>query len=147
MREPVDDRTAAYILETRRAFEDLKQGASQIAGVLVLAGAGADSASPDHPLLAAAADLLGSAGESLRAARATERARRHHAALLQAAHELRAALAQARGKICVDAVLDPLERAYGHLQDASRSLPGFEMVAFDHGCCALARRASQGARA
>ena len=35
----VDDATVVYILETRRYFEDLRQVASQLAGLLVLAAA------------------------------------------------------------------------------------------------------------
>ena len=51
MTETLDDRTTAYILETRRPFEDLRQVASQLAGLLVLAASGAKSAAPDHPML------------------------------------------------------------------------------------------------
>ncbi len=48
----VDDATATYIVENQKCFEDLKQVASQLAGLLVLAAAGSKEALPDHPMLA-----------------------------------------------------------------------------------------------
>ncbi len=47
----VDDATATYIVENQRCFEDFKQVASQLAGLLVLAAAGSKEATPDHPML------------------------------------------------------------------------------------------------
>lgn len=134
---PVDDRTAEYILETRKDFEDLRQVAAQIAGVLVLAAAGAKSASPDHPMLKAAAELHATALDRVRSVRPTERAKVHHASLMQAAGALSRALSAAQ-RIEVDPILRPVREAYAHLQRASNSLPGFEMVAFEQGCCGAA---------
>ena len=131
---PVDDATAAYILETRKCFEDLRQVSAQIAGVLVLAAAGGKSATPDHPMLEAAAELHRAAFGELRSIRPTERARAHHHCLMQAADALATALLAAK-RIEVDPILFPLRAAYAHLQRASNTLPGFEMVAFDQGCC------------
>jgi hypothetical protein len=132
----IDDATATYILETRKCFEDLRQVAAQIAGVLVLAAAGGKSATPDHPMLAAAAELHRTAFDELRRIRPTERARQHHHCLTQAADDLAVALA-ASHRIEVDPILLPVRAAYAHLQRASDTLPGFEMVAFGQGCCAL----------
>ena len=42
----VDDATAAYIVENQKCFEDLKQVAAQLAGLLVLAAAGSKEARP-----------------------------------------------------------------------------------------------------
>ena len=50
----IDEATATYILENQRCFEDLKQVASQLAGLLVLAASGSKEAVPDHPMLDAA---------------------------------------------------------------------------------------------
>ena len=36
----------------------------------------------------------------------------------------------------VEAVLVPLKIGYAHLETASKRLPGFPLVALDHGCCA-----------
>ncbi|HLH45129.1 MAG TPA: hypothetical protein VKV74_19220, partial [Bryobacteraceae bacterium] len=80
----IDDETAAYILETRPRFEDLRQVAAQLAGFLVLNASGANTASPDHPMLAAASELYESAADAVRNARPTSAARPHHRALLEA---------------------------------------------------------------
>jgi hypothetical protein len=133
---PVDDATAEYILGTRKCFEDLRQVAAQIAGVLVLAAAGAKSATPDHPMLAAAAELHRAAFDQLRSVRPTECGRAHHRYLMQAAEALDIALSAAQ-RVEVDSILLPVRAAYAHLQHAGDTLPGFEMVAFAQGCCAV----------
>jgi hypothetical protein len=133
---PVDDATAAYILETSKCFEDLRRVAAQIAGVLVLAAAGGKSATPDHPMLDAAAELHRGASDRLRSIRPTPRSRAHHHCLMQAADALTIALLAAK-RMEVDPILLPVRTAYAHLQRASDTLPGFEMVAFAQGCCTL----------
>ena len=141
--QPVDDATAAYILETRKCFEDLRQVAAQIAGVLVLAAAGAKSATPDHPMLEAAAELHRAAFDDVRSVRPTERARAHHHCLMQAAQALSNAVAVALSgarRMEIDPILLPVRTAYAHLQRAADTLPGFEMVAFEQGCCGAGLR-------
>lgn len=136
----IDDATAGYILETRKCFEDLRQVAAQIAGVLVLAASGGNSARPDHPMLEAARELHAQALDQLRSVRPTQRAREHHHCLRQAAHSLSdalAALAISKRLVEIDPVLVPVRAAYAQLQHAADTLPGFEMVAFGKGCCAL----------
>lgn len=134
----LDDATAAYVLETSRAFEDLRQVAAQLAGLLVLEAAGAQTEMPQHPMLRAAEELFRGAADSVRSARATPRARRHHDHLMRAAADIDCALRAARHSLAVDPILTPLRSAYARLEDASRELPGFEMVAFGNGCCAVA---------
>jgi hypothetical protein len=131
----LDDDTAAYIVESRKYFEDLRQVSSQLAGLLVLAAAGSQSAGPHHPMLDAAEQLYREAIEGIHSARVTARARRHHRCLLLAAAALRNALSAAHSSLEIDPVLIPLRAAYDQLQRASNQLPGFEMVAFDQGCC------------
>ncbi len=136
----VDDATAVYILEARKCFEDLRQASAQIAGVLVLAAAGGKSATPDHPMLKAAAELHREALDHVRSARPTGAAGPHHEFLTRAAEALTIALSAAgSGKRCMDvaAVLPPVREAYGYLQRAATALPGFSMVAFEQGCCAV----------
>lgn len=136
----LDDATVAYILETRRSFEDLRQVAAQLAGLLVLEASGARSELPHHPMLAAAEGLYGAAAERVRCARVTRRARRHHMNLTRAAAEIEAALNAARQSLAIDPILSPLRAAYASLQEAANELPGFELVAFGQGCCGPARR-------
>jgi len=128
----VDDQTALYILATRKAFEDLRQAVSQLAGALVLASARAKT---EFPKPEPTRRLLEQAIETLRDARLSPRAAVHHAHLLRAAEDLETALKKAVMPLNVDAVLPPLRSSYESLQKASQSLPGFEMVAFEQGCC------------
>jgi hypothetical protein len=132
----IDSDTLAYIFESRKHFEDLRQVSAQLAGLLVLAAAGSQSAGPHHPMLESADRLYRETVDAVQQARVTVRARKHHQALLRAAEALRKALAAARLSPVVDPVLAPLRVAYDELQRASRELPGFEMVAFEQACCA-----------
>lgn len=145
----LDDRTTAYVVAAQLVFEDLKQVAAQLAGMLVLFATGANTAAPDHPMLASASRLFEQAEDAVRHMRpsVTASARRHHDALTHAASSLRGALAAARielGKPRIaadlDAPLEPLRHAYDCLQQAASALPGFQMVAFDQGCCGIRRR-------
>ena len=141
MNETLDDRTTAYVLATRRPFEDLRQVASQLAGLLVLAASGARSAAPDHPMLDAARDMFERAADEIRCARPSERARQHHGHLLAAVAAIdvavRAASVHLRGDRIdrIDAMLAPLKAGYAQLQQAVDRLPGFVLVAFDQCCC------------
>jgi hypothetical protein len=132
----IDDQTAAYILETHAHFEDLRQVAAQLAGFLVLHASGANAASPDHPVLQAAADLHRGAVVGVKSARPSARAAPHHRCLVEACADLDAALSLVRTGAAIDGALAPLRRAFARLRDAAGSLPGFEMVSFQQACCA-----------
>lgn len=141
--QPVDDATAAYIFESRKCFEDLKQVASQIAGLLVLAAAGSKNALPEHPMLDAATRLFREADDALRRARPTRRAQPHHWHLMNAAGSIGQSLNAANrnlrpqsGGLEIDPILIPLRAGYAELERASQALPGFEMVAYERACCA-----------
>jgi hypothetical protein len=136
----VDDATAAYIVENQRCFEDLKQVASQLAGLLVLAAAGSKEAVPDHPTLGSARELFREASDALHRARPTERARRHHEHLARAEADIGAALNAARRCLAIDPILIPLRAGYAELERAADALPGFEMVSYERACCGLGAR-------
>src|ERR1700722_20753185 len=93
----IDEATAAYIVENQKCFEDLKQVASQLAGLLVLAAAGSKEAAPDHPTLGAARERFREADDALRRARPTDRARPHYEHLAQEAALIGAGLKESRG--------------------------------------------------
>jgi len=142
-----DDRTVAYVIAAQPVFEDLRQVAAQLAGMLVLSATGAKSAAPDHPMLVIATQLFAQASEHVEHVRppVTSRAQTHHDALTRATSFLRDALAAARIELGkppasadLDAPLVPLRHAYDALQHAAAALPGFQMVSFDQGCCASA---------
>jgi len=138
----IDDATATYIVETQKCFEDLKQVASQLAGLLVLAAAGSKEALPDHPMLVVAGELYREADDALRQAQPTERARKHFGHLARAATAIGVALKEAelhlrplgRG-LDVDRVLIPLRAGYTELERAADALPGFEKVSYERACC------------
>jgi hypothetical protein len=130
-----DDATATYILENQRCFEDLKQVASQLAGLLVLAAAGSNEAAPDHPALARARELFREAHEAFQIARPTVRARKHHAHMTRAFEDLGAALQLSELRIDVDGIVMPLRAGYAELERAADALPGFEKVSYARACC------------
>jgi hypothetical protein len=138
MHAPVDERTAAYVIDVHPHFEDLRHAAAQLAGVLVLAASGSKDASPHHPMLESARHVCSRAADAVKrsAALVSERSRPHHRHLVDASDALAHALASCETwPIDVDNVLVPLRAAYGHLQSASRALPGFQMVSFEQACC------------
>ena len=150
MPEPLDDRTVSYVLATERAFDDLRQVASQLAGLLVLAASGAKSATPDHPMMEAARSLCDEAGDAVRHAHPTDRALPHHRHVLQAAAAIGLALAEAREHFGngrpsdIDSILTPLRVGYEHLRRASDLLPGFELIGFGQACCSGAHEGGMG---
>jgi hypothetical protein len=137
----IDDRTAAYIVDTRKPFEDLRQVTSQLAGLLVLTASGARSAGPEQLMLGPARELLARAADQIRCARPSERSREHHGHLLEAVAAIDTALRAASRPLTggqfdgIDAVLTPLRDGYGRLQAAAEGLPGFELVAVEQACC------------
>ena len=146
MSDALDDLTVAYVLTARPHFENLRHVAAQLAGLLVLAAAGAKtvamSAAPDHPMLTAAEALFQESKDGIRRTRTTDRARPHHQHLTEAAASIETALSVARdrfgrpnGRLDLDPILIPLKAGYTHLQEAANALPGFEIIAFDQGCC------------
>jgi hypothetical protein len=144
MATDVDEQTAAYILEHHRYFEDLKQIATQLAGLLVLSASGARTASPDHPMLESATKLFDDAADGIRRAHPPARALRQHSHLKQAVEAIGKTLVAARQGLAakhpeIEPILARLQVGYGHLQQAADCLPGFEMVAFDRGCCGLSK--------
>ncbi len=138
----LDDHTVAYVLESQPLFEDLRQVAAQVAGLLVLAVTGSREAVPDHPMLEAAERLFAQTADGIAHTRPSERARLHRDSLGEAVQAIGNALTATRPLLArpnradCDAVLVPLRDGYGHLQRAAGELPGFRMVAFEQGCCA-----------
>ncbi len=142
----MDDRTTAYVIAAQPVFEDLRQVAAQLAGMLVLFATGAKTAAPDHPMLTTASQLFAQTSDTVARVQppAHDSARRHHDALLRASTSLGDALAATRTELGkpgvaadLDAPLVPLRHAYECLQQAAASLPGFQMVSFDQGCCSV----------
>ena len=140
MTAALDDRTVAYVVTAQPIFEDLRQVASQIAGLLVLSATGSKTAAPDHPMLASASHVFAQTADAIDrvAPSASGRATLHHDSLVHARDALRLALTAAHAwPLDIDAVVIPLQRAYAHLRDAAGGLPGFPMVSFEQACCGV----------
>jgi hypothetical protein len=140
----MDDRTTAYVLAAQPVFEDLRQVAAQLAGLLVLAASGSKEATPDHPMLRMSAQVFANAEDGVErtSALVSEPARSHYRSLADASVSLNEALARANAwPLDIDSVLVPLQRAYAHLQSASRALPGFAVIEMSHACCAVRLKA------
>jgi hypothetical protein len=141
----LDDATVAYVLATRKPFDGLRQAASQLAGLLVLAASGAHSITQEHAMLDAARKAHAEAADGLASATVSARARHHHRHLVEAAQVIGIALERATdsmhdyavGRRDVDAALSPLKAGYRHLQWAAAALPGFELIDFQGACCAV----------
>ena len=141
MPSALDDRTTAYVIAVHPHFEDLRQVAAQLAGLLVLAATGSKDSSPDHPMRSASKQVLAQADDGVRRAGVlvSERTRPHYSALVHASLALRQAISRADvSPLDVDAVMIPLRGAYSHLQRATLALPGFQIVSFEQACCGRA---------
>ncbi|MGD0564317.1 MAG: hypothetical protein ABSA66_14660 [Roseiarcus sp.] len=140
----IDSLTIAYVARAQPAFDLLKQAEGQLAGLLVLAAAGSRSAAPDHPMLAAARAAFKEGLELLRLSHPSPRGRHHHHHLTEAATLIALALDHVEvglrwlgeGTRDTEPSIGPLKAAHRHLQWAAGTLPGFEIVAFEQGCCA-----------
>ena len=136
----IDDRTTTYVIAAQPVFEDLRQVAAQIAGLLVLAATGSKDSTPDHPMLLLSRQVFAQADEGVRRATplVTESTCRHYQGISGAGASLRLALDSAGAwPLDVEAVLAPLRDAYAHLQQAASALPGFQMVSFEQACCSV----------
>jgi hypothetical protein len=137
----LDDATTAYVLSTRGPFDLLRQAISQLAGLMVMAAAGAKSGA-HQPMLERAIEARAEAEEAIRSTYVPPRAVHHHRHLQRANRALAAALkASGRGIYkrddeALDGIIVPLRAAHAELQHAVAALPGFEIVALSQGCCA-----------
>ncbi len=151
LKAELDDATIAYIVAMRAPFDLLRQGIGQVAGLMVLAAAGARSA-PAHPMLEPASAAHAAAQDAIRAASAPPQGVHHHDHLARAGSALEAALKAARlnmhrrDSVSLDAVMVPLRVAHSELQRSTFALPGFEIVALSQCCCAAPSGASVRAR-
>mgnify|MGYP003631280737 CR=1 FL=1 len=136
-----DSRVFEYVTKIQPAFENLRQCAAQIAGLMVLVAAGG-RCDGDHPMLVLAQDAFENGMDAICGAVPPAAALHHHMHVKRAGRSLRRSVSalpkslRQRDHASMDAVMAPLQIAYRELQHASRCLPGFEVVDFTQGCCA-----------
>jgi hypothetical protein len=141
----VDDRALRYLVDVHPAFEGFRTAASQLAGLLILAAAGARSGEPDLALLNAARLTYAEARDKFLGLAVSEPVRHIHRHLREAADGLGATFAEVesggratRGPFDGARALAVLKAAYRHLQHVSRLTPGFRLVDTRDSCCGCA---------
>ncbi len=138
----LDDRTIAYALAVRAAFDSLRQAVAQLAGLLVLASSGARSSILDHPMLERATARRAEAEDLIERAKVPTTAIHHHHHLRCASAGIGRALALAANlsyrsdDAVLDRVLAELREAWRELHRTTQFLPGFQVVDFGQACCA-----------
>lgn len=140
LRAEPDEAVASYGLEMSRPFEDLRQVAAQLAGVLLLVTAGSRAAAWGHPALPLAEDMYQLAMDRIRSATVPKGAAHHHHHLVKAGMLIGDALKSCKSARLlgtdVDSALSSLKKGWEQLQWTAAAVPGFEAVAFDRACCA-----------
>lgn len=136
--EFIDD-VARYARQTQVAFDELRDAAAQLAGVLVLSAAGSQKALPNHPAMLVAKDLHERSMDRILSAIVSHQTAHHHLHLKRAGHLIGRALAACstvqNATIDVDAALPILKRGWTELRHATQALPGFQTLSFDRACC------------
>ncbi|ANW00140.1 hypothetical protein LMTR13_08040 [Bradyrhizobium icense] len=136
----LDDVVVSYGLGMASPFEDLRQVATQLAGVLLLATAGSRAAAWGHPMLRLAEDMHQGAMERIRSATVPRGAAHHHYHLVKAGSLIGDALRSCKAARVLAADVDPalssLRDGWEQLRLTAAALPGFEVIAFDRACCA-----------
>lgn len=136
----LDDAVVTYGLEMAPLFEDLRQVAAQIAGMLLLMTAGSKAATRGHPMLRMVDDMYQGAIERIQSAAVPRGAAHHHHHLVKAAVLIGEALTSGRTVRAMAGDVDPalasLQGGWEQLRFTAAALPGFEIIAFGRACCA-----------
>ncbi len=144
------DTLVAYMARAKTAFDDLRDVASQLAALMVLAGSGSRAATLDHPMLCVAAERWRAANDSVRSLRPPTGSHGHHYHLVMAAQRLGEDLGAmgAAGTLVgrLGTPLHLLKAAWQEIVFVSRALPGFALVDFDQCCCAMHAKLRRGPR-
>lgn len=137
--EVLDDATTDYAISAQACFENFNGAANRLAGLLVLFAIAKSRHVLDVEVHDAAAIKAGN--EEFRALRSTPHSQHFHGHLANAGKLLRVAIEEIDRTLagCASAPdpLAPLQAACSELRSASKCLPGFEVVDFQHSCCAL----------
>lgn len=140
-----DDKTIRLLLDVHPAFEGLRTVAGQLAGLLILAAAGASGGRLDGSLLDAARLTYKETRERVLNLAVEDSIRHvsHH--LRQAAEGIEATFTnverESRAGLSFDGTqaLALLKGAYRHLESVSKLTPGFQLVDTSNSCCGFGR--------
>jgi hypothetical protein len=135
-----DDSTRRYIERAQIVFDDLRELASQLAALMVLAAAADRTANVDHPMFVVAVQRWSDSQEAVRALRPSALAAHHHLHLSKAARLFGAAIDAMRvaGTLVgrSESALGTLKSAWQEMVHTSNALPGFHSVDLQQACCA-----------
>jgi len=139
--EVVDEATAFYAIAAQACFDNFHGAANRMAGLLVLLAITKSRHVLDLDVQRAAAAMVTAGTEQLRALVPTRRSKHFHRHLDNAGRMLIATLDEINRTLSSSAAardpLSPLRIAWDEIRNASKCLPGFEVVDFGHSCCAL----------
>ncbi|SPO55697.1 conserved protein of unknown function [Pseudomonas sp. JV551A1] len=135
-----DDATVEYAAAAHQCFQQLQDAASRLASILLLMSFERSRHALDHATREAAASQIASGRECFLGLKPTQRTAHFHRhlstgleRLIQSSRAIDQTLAN-RAQ-----ALDPLPLlvdGWRELENASKCLPGFEVVDFSHSCCA-----------
>lgn len=139
--EVLDEATATYAVSAQSCFENLHGAANRMAGLLVLLAITKSRHVLDMDVHRAAAELIKFGTDEFRGLAPTSRSLHFHRHLGKACGLLAVAMNDIDGTLSGSAMardpLAPLRAGWEELRNASKCLPGFEVVDFEHSCCAL----------
>jgi hypothetical protein len=135
-----DDSTRRYIESAHVVFEDLRELASQLSALMVLAAIGDRAADIDHPMLAIAIERWSESFNAAQVLRPSPLTAHHHKHLTRAARRFGTAIEAMRvagtfvGR--TNSALRALKEAWEEMVFTSNALPGFYTVDLKQACCA-----------
>lgn len=140
MSERAEQAIRAYIKQSRAVFEDLREIATQLAALLVLAAMEDRSACAEHPMFASALQRLDVAIDEASALQPAPLVAHHHRHLMRAVRLFRKTeeAMTGAGRLVGETapVLALLKSAWQEMVHTSKALPGFHTVDLQQACCA-----------
>lgn len=138
---PLDDRTIRYIQVVQPIFDDLRQAACTLAGLLVLAATNARASAVEHPTFHALAEAFRLADDALRGVTPSPAARHFHyhlcCGVVQLSTTIESVFAARLPGGDLGSSLTLLQASWQNIRSASAALPGFSLVDLDDSCCAM----------
>ncbi|WP_318834896.1 hypothetical protein [Burkholderia cepacia] len=121
-------------------FEDLRELASQLGALMVLAATGDGAADIDHPMFAVSIQRWSESSDAAQALRPSPLTAHHHRHLTRAAQLFGASIDAMRlaGTLVgrTESAFRTLKRAWEEMEYTSNALPGFHTVDLQQACCA-----------
>jgi hypothetical protein len=135
------DATIDYIIKAQVHFDDLKQVASSMAGMLVLAETGIAEAATEQPMIAIAYETWKRAADGVGTLKVPVLAEHFHVHLQKGSTLIGDLFASLYRRVPTsrsnDDAIRTLKLAWEQISFAAKALPGFETVDLEQSCCAM----------